>query len=405
MANLVIGHGVLLLVGEDCVLLLVARDDHLDAFLEVGLGHEIATLPHGAQRALVDDIRELRARGASRHARDGVEVHVIGEVHLLAVHLEDGLAALEVGQFHGHAAVEAAGAQQRRIEGIGAIRGREDDDAVIPLEAVHLREQLVQRLLALVVAHVRAIALLANRIDLVDEDDAGCLFLGLLEEVAHLRGAHADEHLHELRARDGEERHVRLARHGLGEHRLAGTRRADEQHALRHLRTDGGILLRIVQVIDDFGEVLLRLILTGHILEVDALRGRHVDLGLIAAHAEEHAVATAPLHELAAEILADGEEDDERQDPGEEEAHDGRGLLLDILVELRAGGMQAVDKLRVIHEAGLVLLVILLAREENLVVLDFHLADLLVLRHIHERAVIDLLDLRLVEIRTRHFIE
>ena len=55
-------------------------------------------------------------------------------------------------------------------------------------------------------------------IDLIDEDDAGRVLLGLLEHVAHARGADADEHLDEVRSGDSEERHLRLAqlRHRCG---------------------------------------------------------------------------------------------------------------------------------------------------------------------------------------------
>ena len=35
----------------------------------------------------------------------------------------------------------------------------------------------------------------ANGIDLVDEDDTGCVLLTLLEQVADARRAHADKHL------------------------------------------------------------------------------------------------------------------------------------------------------------------------------------------------------------------
>ncbi len=41
---------------------------------------------------------------------------------------------------------------------------------------------------------------------------AGALVARLLEQIAHARGADADEHLHEFRAGDREERHLRLAR-------------------------------------------------------------------------------------------------------------------------------------------------------------------------------------------------
>ena len=42
VADLVVGHDLFSLVGEDGVLLLVARDDHLDALLQVGLSHALA---------------------------------------------------------------------------------------------------------------------------------------------------------------------------------------------------------------------------------------------------------------------------------------------------------------------------------------------------------------------------
>ena len=128
---------------------------------------------------------------------------------------QDLLAAADVGQRHHHLAIEAARPQQRRVQHVGTVGRRDDDDALVPLEAVHLDEQLVQGLLALVVAATETgAALAADGVDLVDEDDAGGGFLGLLEQVAHARGAHAHEHLDEVGAGDEEERHPRLAGDG-----------------------------------------------------------------------------------------------------------------------------------------------------------------------------------------------
>ena len=62
--------------------------------------------------------------------------------------------------------------------------------------------------------------------------------LGLLEQLAHARGAHADEQLDELRAADREERHARLAGDRAREQRLAGAGRPDQQHAARHLAAE-----------------------------------------------------------------------------------------------------------------------------------------------------------------------
>ena len=114
---------------------------------------------------------------------------------------EDLLATDHVGVGHDHLAVEAAGSQQRRIEHVGPVGGGDQDDAFVRLEAVHLDQQLIERLFALVVAAAETgAAVTADSINLVDEDDTGCVLLGLLEHVAHARGADADEHLDEVRA-------------------------------------------------------------------------------------------------------------------------------------------------------------------------------------------------------------
>src|SRR5207253_8172045 len=111
----------------------------------------------------------------------------------------DPFAALHVRPVDDDAAVEAAGAKQRRIENVRPVRGRDQDDAFVRLEPVHLDEQLVERLLALVVSAAQAgAAMAADGVDLVDEYDAGRVLLSLLEEVAHARGADTDEHLDEI---------------------------------------------------------------------------------------------------------------------------------------------------------------------------------------------------------------
>ena len=66
------------------------------------------------------------------------------------------------GQADVDAAVEAAGAGERVIEDVVAVRRRHYYDALVVGEAVHLDEQLVERLLALVVAAAEAAAALAS---------------------------------------------------------------------------------------------------------------------------------------------------------------------------------------------------------------------------------------------------
>src|SRR5437667_180635 len=77
-------------------------------------------------------------------------------------------------------------------------------------------------------------AMTADRVDFVDEDDAGRILLGLLEHVADPAGADADKHFDEVRAGNGEERHIGFAGDRARDQRLAGAGRSDQEHAARN---------------------------------------------------------------------------------------------------------------------------------------------------------------------------
>src|SRR5699024_4681399 len=102
------------------------------------------------------------------------------------MHAQDGLTALFIRQVYRDLAVKTAASEQSRVKHVRAVGRRDDDDALVLAHAIHLDEQLVQRLLTLIVsaAHAGA-ALAADRIDLIDEDDARRSLLCLLEHVAH----------------------------------------------------------------------------------------------------------------------------------------------------------------------------------------------------------------------------
>ncbi len=232
-------------------------------------------------------------------------------------------AALHVGPIEDDLAVESAGPQQGRVENVGAVRGGDDDDVRVRVEAVHLDEDLVERLLALVVRATEAGATLAaDRVDLVDEDDAGAVALGLVEQVADAARADADEHLDELGARDREERHAGLAGHGPRQKRLAGARRPDEEDAPRDPRAERIEFLGVLQELDDFLELGLGLVDAGDVVE------RHD--GLVAEEHASAALAEAQGLVIGALRLPHHEQDeaadeDQRQEARQDEA-DPRGV-------------------------------------------------------------------------------
>ena len=111
---------------------------------------------------VVEGVRGRRTGVTRRAARDGVEMYAVGERSFLRVHAEDVLATLHSGQGDGDLAIETARTQQRGIEHIGPVGGGDDDDAFLGVEAVHLHQQLMERLLAFVVSAANAVAAAAT---------------------------------------------------------------------------------------------------------------------------------------------------------------------------------------------------------------------------------------------------
>ena len=163
----------------------------------------------------------------------------LGELHVAGMNVEDRLATGDVGKPDMDLTVEAARTQERRVEHVDAVRGTDDDHAGRGVEAVHLDEKLVQGRLELPVRRRSpAPALAADGVDLVDEDQAGRLLAGLLEELGDAALGDADQRSREVASRDRHEGHAGLAGERLGDQGLAGSGRPDHQQAARNAGAD-----------------------------------------------------------------------------------------------------------------------------------------------------------------------
>src|SRR5438876_11327467 len=93
-------------------------------------------------------------------------------------------------------------------------------------------------------------AMTSDRVDFVDENDTGGRFLALLKHVAHTACADTDEHLHEIRSADGEERDIGFARDRAREQSFSGGARADQKDGLRNAAAQFVNFVRIAQKVD-----------------------------------------------------------------------------------------------------------------------------------------------------------
>jgi hypothetical protein len=133
---------------------------------------------------------------------------------------------------------------------------------------------------------------------------------------------------------------VRLAGYGAGQQRFPGAGRSDQQHAFRNAAAEVGVLLRILEKLDDLRELLLRLVHAGHIGKAHLHFVVGVDLG--AAARKRHHAAFRAGH-APEEEAPDADQEEQRDDPAEQirqpPVHDFAGVLhapgFELLGELR----------------------------------------------------------------------
>ena len=225
--------------------------------------------------------RYIRTREACRRLCQRFEVDVIRQRLILCVDLQNCLAPAPVGRSDVNLPVEPTGSEKRRVEDVLAVGCGDDNDAGVAAEAVHFDQQLVERLLAFVVSAAQTCAAATtDGVNFVNEDDRGSDLLCLLKQISDAACADADIQLDKVGAGDGQERYAGFSCNSARQKRFAGTRRTDEQHALRNFRAQAAVAFGIAQKIDNLRQFLFFLVRAGNVLERDGLRRRNAEAGV-----------------------------------------------------------------------------------------------------------------------------
>src|SRR5205085_4320921 len=144
-----------------------------------------------------------------------------------------------------------------------------------------------------------------------NEDDAGSILLALLKEIADAARANADEHLHQVASRDGEEWNIRLAGNRTSQQGLTGSGRSYQEHALGNAPAQLLKFLRLAQELNDLAQLFLGLVNTRDIFEGNFLLLHREQTGT--ALAERQRLIAAGLHLADHHKPERAEEDEGRQ--------------------------------------------------------------------------------------------
>ena len=125
---------------------------------------------------------DISADEAVRGAGILVQVHIIGKRHAARVDLEDLLSSFGVRYADLNLAIEPAAAPEGGVDDIREVRCGDDHHLSPGLQAIHQGQELGDNP-ALDLAP-NLLAFRRDRVDLVDEDDRGCVLLCFLKDFA-----------------------------------------------------------------------------------------------------------------------------------------------------------------------------------------------------------------------------
>ena len=129
-----------------------AGDAAVDGFVDFREADRGFVLADREDRRVVEDTIDVRAGETNGSLGQGAEINVWIDMLVAGVDLENRFASFLVGQGNRDGAVKASRTAKSRVKDVVAVRRGDDKDAGVGFEAIHFDEQLVESLLAFVVA-------------------------------------------------------------------------------------------------------------------------------------------------------------------------------------------------------------------------------------------------------------
>ena len=115
------------------------------------------------------------------------------------MYCQDSLTTGTIRERDGNLTIKATWTQQSLIKNVNPICSCHDHDRLTRIEPIQFYQELVERLVAFVIASYTHRAFAANGIKFIQEDDTGGSLTRLCKKIAHSTGSNTHEHLNKFR--------------------------------------------------------------------------------------------------------------------------------------------------------------------------------------------------------------
>ena len=200
MTSLVKRNCTLLFHGKHLGLLLQATNNTVYCCQEILFVHRILSMTSCDECSFVANIGNISTRETWSLTSQEVDIKRLVELQRTQMHAKNLFALIKIGKVDMNLTIETTRTQQCLVKNVNTVGSRKNDNATICSKAIHLSQQLVERILTFIVTtHCGILSTsTSHSINLIDKDDTWSLLLGLTEKIAHTRSTNADKHLHKI---------------------------------------------------------------------------------------------------------------------------------------------------------------------------------------------------------------
>src|SRR5216684_3880965 len=146
--------------------------DPCQGILETIVGDVLKILTGSAKSCFINKIGEIGSGHTCRQSGQAFQRYLFVQGSSTSMNFEDGFPPHTVRVRYSDVAVKAARTQQGFIQDINAVSRGKYYNCIAPIETIELDQQLVEGLIALVVAGDAHRSLATDCINLIDKDDA-----------------------------------------------------------------------------------------------------------------------------------------------------------------------------------------------------------------------------------------
>ena len=155
MSRLVVRGDLFLFFGKDFVASR-AHQDFVASVFEVEHGDARLVMPGRPEGRLVRHVSDVGAGQPDGRCGKAFEIDVVRQWDIPSMNLEQADTSLVVRAIHRNMPIESSRAKKGRVQDVGTVSRRHDDDRLALLKAVHLAQDLIERLFTFVVTAAQA---------------------------------------------------------------------------------------------------------------------------------------------------------------------------------------------------------------------------------------------------------